>query len=121
MLMAEFVRLQLIVGEDLTKSLVALRTDLEESCKALVSDIVRTIDLHRNDPTSHQVRAALKKFQQTTSLKIMLPLMELEAACGDMEVFIQSRLQELSSQLSLGNWLENSPRSWPITPAEYKN
>ena len=38
-LMAEFVRLQLIVGEDLTKSLMALRTDLEASCVALVSDM----------------------------------------------------------------------------------
>ena len=33
-LMAEFVRLQLIVGEDLTKSLMALHTDLEASCHA---------------------------------------------------------------------------------------
>ena len=35
-LMAEFVRLQLIVGEDLTKSLMALCTYLEASCEALV-------------------------------------------------------------------------------------
>ena len=34
-LMAEFVRLQLIIGEDLTKSLIALRFDLETSCEAL--------------------------------------------------------------------------------------
>ena len=27
-----------------------------------------------------------------------MPLMELEAACGDMEEFMRSRLQELSSQ-----------------------
>ena len=76
----EFVRLQLIVGEDLTKSLMALCTDLEASCVALVSDIARTMDLHLDDPTSHQVKAALWKFQQTTSLKVTLPLMELEAA-----------------------------------------
>ena len=65
-LMAEFVRLQLIVGEDLNKSLMALRTDLEASCAALVSDIARKMDLHPDDPTSHQVKAALRKFQQTT-------------------------------------------------------
>ena len=51
--MAEFVRLQLIVGEDLTKSLMALHTDLVASCEALVSDIVRTMDLHPDDPASH--------------------------------------------------------------------
>ena len=96
--MAEFVRLQLIVGEDLTKSLMALRTDLEASCVALVSDIARTMDLHPDDPTSHQVKAALRKFQQTTSLKVALPLTELEAAREDMEAFMWSHLQELSSQ-----------------------
>ena len=79
-LMAEFVRLQLIVGEDFTKSLIALCTDLEASCEALVSDIVRTMDLHPNDPTSCQMKATLQKFQQTTSLKVTLPLMELEVA-----------------------------------------
>ena len=97
-LMAEFVRLQLIVGEDFTKSLIALRTDLEASCEVLVSDIARTLDLHPDDPTSHQVKAALHKFQQTTSLKVNLPLMELEAACDDMEEFMWSRLLEISSQ-----------------------
>ena len=32
-LMAEFTRLQLIIGEDLNKSLIAFRTDLETSCE----------------------------------------------------------------------------------------
>ena len=97
-LMAKFVRLQLIVGEDFTKSLIALCTDLEASCEVLVSDIVRTMDLHPNDPASHQVKAALQKFQQTTSLKVILPLMELEAACEDMEEFMWGCLQEINSQ-----------------------
>ena len=96
--MAELVRLQLIVGEDLTKSLMALCTDLEASCAALVSDIARTMDLHPNDPASHLVKAALRKFQQTTSWKVTLPLTELEAAHEDMEVFMRSCLRELSSQ-----------------------
>ena len=91
-LMAEFVRLQLIVGEDFTKSLIALHTDLEAFCEALMSDIARTMDLHPNDPVSSQVKAALHKFQQTTSLKVTLPLMQLEAAHEDMEEFMRSRL-----------------------------
>ena len=48
--MAEFVRLQLIVGEDFTKSLIALRTDLEASCEMLMSDIARMLNLHPDDP-----------------------------------------------------------------------
>ena len=91
-LMAEFARMQLIVGEDFTKSLIALCTDLEASCEVLMSDIVRTLDLHPNDPTSRQVKAALPKFWQTTSLKVNLPLMELETACDDMEEFMRSCL-----------------------------
>ena len=91
-LMAEFVRLQLIVGEDFTKSLIALHTDLESSCEVLVLNIVRTMDLHPNYPASRQVKAALQKFQQTTSLKVNLPLMELEAAREDMEGSMQSCL-----------------------------
>ena len=96
--MAKFVRLQLIVGEDLTKSLLALHTDLEASCATLMSDTARIMDLHPDDPTSCQVKAALRKSQQTTSLKVTLPLTELEAAREDMEEFMRSRLQELSSQ-----------------------
>ena len=63
-LMAEFVRLQLIVGEDFTKSLLALRSDLEAYSEALMSNIVRTIDLHPNDPVACQVKAALQTFSR---------------------------------------------------------
>ena len=87
-----FMNISKIVGEDFTKSLIALHTDLEAFCEALVSDIARTMDLHPDDPMSCQVKAALHKFQQTTSLKVTLPLMELEAAGEDMEEFMRSHL-----------------------------
>ena len=45
-LLAESVRVQLIIGEDLTKSLMTLCTDLEASSEALLSDIAKTLDLH---------------------------------------------------------------------------
>ena len=97
-LMAEFVRLQLILGEDLTKSLIAFRTDLETSCEVLSSDFARTLNLHPNDPVSHQVKAIIQMFQQSTSMKMSLPLMELGAAREDMEGFLQSCLCKISSQ-----------------------
>ena len=92
------MRLHLIIGEDFTKSLIALHTDLEASCEVLLSDIVRTLNLHPDDPASCQVKTTLKKFQQATSLKVNLPLMELEAPQEDMEEFLQSRLRKISSQ-----------------------
>ena len=97
-LMAEFTRLQLIIGEDLTKSLIAFHTDLETSYEVLLSDLARTLNLHPNDPVSHQVKAIIQKFQQSTSMKINLSLMELGAAKEDMEGFLQSCLHEISSQ-----------------------
>ena len=98
-LMAEFMRLQLIVGEDLTKSLLALCAGLQDSCAVLTSDLARSLNLHPDDPMSHQVKAIIHKFQQSTSMKMDLPLMELEAAREDMEEFLQSCLHKISSQL----------------------
>ena len=100
-LLSESVRVQLIIGEDLTKSLMTLRTDLEASSKVLLSDIAKTLDLHPNNPASCQVKAILQRFQQATSLKVNLSLIELQAAWDDMEGFLQSRLQEISSQTEL--------------------
>ena len=96
--MAEFARLQLIISEDLTKSLIAFRTDLETSCEVLTSDLARTLNLHLNDPVSRQVKAIIQKFQQSTSMKMNLPLMELGAAREDMKGFLWSCLREISSQ-----------------------
>ena len=45
-LMAEFARLQLIIGRDLTKSLIALRINLETSSEALLSDVAKILNLH---------------------------------------------------------------------------
>ena len=98
-LMAEFARLQLIIGEDLTKSLIALHTDLETSCEALSSDLARALNLHSNDPVFPQVKELIQKFQQSVSIKVNLPLMELGAAREDMEGFLQRCLHEISSQL----------------------
>ena len=47
---------------------------------------------------SLQVKAILQRFLRTTSLKVNLPPMELEAAQEDMEDFLHSHLREISSQ-----------------------
>ena len=104
--MAEFARQQLIIGEDLTKSLIAFRTDLENSCEVLWSDLARTLNLHPDDPVSCQVKAIIQKFQQSTSMKMNLPLMELGAAREDMEGFLWSCLHEISSQFESRELIE---------------
>ena len=98
-LMAEFARLQLILGEDLTKSLTALCSELETSSEALSSDLVRALNLHSNDLAFPQVKGLIQKYQQSVSMKVNLPLMELGAAREDVEGFLQRCLCKLSSQL----------------------
>ena len=110
-LMAEFVRLQLIISEDLTKSLVALRTDLETSCEALSSDFARTLNLHSDDPVSPQVKELIQKFQQSISMKANLPLMELAAAREDIKGFFQRCLREISSQSESQKIIEELSRT----------
>ena len=97
-LMAEFARLQLILGEDLTKSLSALHSELETSSEALSSDLVRVLSLHSDDLAFPQVKELIQKHQQSISMKVNLPLMELGAAREDLEGFLQRCLCELSSQ-----------------------
>ena len=97
-LMAEFTRLQLILGEDLTKSLSALHSELETSSEALSSDLVRVLNLHSDDLVFPQVKELIQKHQQSISMKVNLPLMELGAAREDLEGFLQRCLCELSSQ-----------------------
>ena len=97
-LMAEFASLQLILGEDLTKSLSALRSELETSSEALSSDLVSVLNLHSGDPAFPRVKELIQRHQQSVSMKVNLPLMELEEARVDLGGFLQSCLRKLSSQ-----------------------
>ena len=72
-LMAEFARLQLILGEDLTKSLSALCSELEASSEALSSDLVSVLNLHSGDPVFPPVKELIQKHQQSVSMKVNLP------------------------------------------------
>ena len=96
-LMAEFAQLQLILGEDLTKSLSALRSELETSSEALSSDLLSVLNLHSGDPAFPWVKELIQKYHQSISMKVNLPLLELEAAREDLGRFLQGCLCELSS------------------------
>ena len=105
-LMAEFVRLQLILGGDLTKSLLALRSELETSSEALSSDLLSVPNLHSGDLAFPWVKELIQKHQQSISMKVNLPLMELEAAREDLGGFLQGHLSELSSHLKSREMIE---------------
>ena len=96
-LMAEFARLQTILCEDLTKSLSALRSEMEASSKVLLADILNVLNLHPGDPAFSQVRELIQRHHQSVSMKVNLPLIELEAAKEDLDRFLQEHLCELGS------------------------
>ena len=105
-LMAEFTRLQSILGEDLTRSLSALCSELETSSEALSSDLLSVLNLHSGDPAFPWVKELIQKHHQSISMKVNLPLMELETAREDLGRFLQGHLHELSSNLKAQEMVE---------------
>ena len=96
-LMAEFARLQAILGEDLTQSLSTLRLELEASSKVLLADILNVLNLRPGDLGFSRVKELLQKHHQSVSMKVNLPLIELEAAKEDLDRFLQECLCKLGS------------------------
>ena len=109
-LMAEFSRVQLIVQEDVGKSLVALRSDLLDSCSTFIVDVARVMDVSPADPRSALLRASLERFQRQASLQFDLPLAEMKAAEVDITTFMNTRLQELSSRTELPELIKEAAR-----------
>ena len=91
--MAEFSRVQLIVQEDVGKSLVALRSDLLAACSAFLADVGRIMDVPHADPRLALLEASLERFRRQASLKFDLPLAEMAAAAVDIRNFMNARLQ----------------------------
>ena len=96
-LMAEFARLQSILCEDLTKSLSALCLELEASSEVLLADLLNILNLHPGDLAFRREKELIQKHHQSVSMKVNLPLIELEVAREDLERFLQGCLHELSS------------------------
>ena len=109
-LMAEFSRVQLIIQEEVGKSLVALRSDLLATCSAFVADVGRVMDVPPADPRLALLEASLERFRRQASLKFDLPLAEMDAAAVDITAFMNARLQELSSRSELPDLIEEAAR-----------
>ena len=99
--MAEFSCVQLIVQEDVGKSLVALWSDLLATCSAFIADVGRVMDVPPADPRLALLEASLERFRRQASLKFDLPLAEMDAAAVEITAFMNARLQELSSRSEL--------------------
>ena len=107
-IMVEFLRLQLIVGDDLNTSLWAMYADLE----ATVAELVRDMDIAAQNSTAlpsknPAIGAALHRFTDLVRLKLALPLAQVEAAQEDMERLLHHRLEERHSQTDMKNLIDN--------------
>ena len=107
-LMSEFTRLQLVVGDDLNTSLLAMHADLEVTADELIRDLdiatQNSTDLPSKNPV---VGVALHRFKELVKLKLALPLAHVDAACEDMERFLRNHLEELRSQSSTRNLIDS--------------
>ena len=67
-LLAEFARLQAILGEDLTRSLTALHSELEASSEAMLADVLEVLNHCSGDLGLSRVMELLQKYHQSVSL-----------------------------------------------------
>ena len=107
-IMAEFLRLQLIVGDDLNTSLWAMHADLE----ATTAELMRDMDIVAQNSTALPsenpvVRVALHRFTDLVRLKLALPLAQVDVVQEDMERFLHHHLEELHSQTDMKNLIDS--------------
>ena len=107
-IMAEFLRLQLIVGDDLNTSLQAMYADLEAIAAELVGDLDITVQNSTALPSENPaIGVALHRFTDLVRLKLALPLSQVDAAQEDMDRFLHHRLEELHSQADMKNLIDD--------------
>ena len=110
-IMLEFLRLRLIVGDDLNTSLRAMHADLEATTDELIRDldiaVQNSTDLPSKNPS---VRVALHRFKELVKLKLTLPLDQVDAAHEDMDRFLHHHLDELRSQTDMRNLIDSLPQ-----------
>ena len=97
-LMVEFLRLKIIIGDDLSGVLRTWQTDMEVATDKFLRDLDAATQTSTTLPSKNAaVGVALHQFRAATQLRVALPLTQLDEAREEMEKFIQSCLKELRS------------------------
>ena len=95
-LMVEFLRLKIIIGDDLSGALQTWQTDMEVATDKFLRALDATTQTSTTLPSKiAAVGVALYQFRAATQLRVALPLTRLDEAREEMEKFIQSHLEEL--------------------------
>ena len=103
-IMAEFLRLQLIVGDDLTTSLQIMYATAAELVRDMDIVVQNSTALPSENPA---IGVALHRFTDLVRLKLALPLAQVDMAQEDMERFLHHRLEELHSQTDMKNPIDS--------------
>ena len=96
--MAEFARLQIIVGEDLDRVLKDFHRHVEAASMEFSRDLKETLGSHFHGLLSNQIEGLIERLVQRISLGTVTPLAQLDVTHLSLETFLGQRLQELNSQ-----------------------
>ena len=97
-LMVEFLRLKVIIGDDLSGALQTWQTDMEVATDKLMRDLDAATQTNTTLPSENAaVGVALCQFGAASQLRVALPLTQLDEAHEELGTFIQFHLEELRS------------------------
>ena len=98
-LMVEFLRLQVIIEDDLSGTLRTWQANMEATTDKFLRDLDAVTQTSTTLPSKNAaVGVALCQFRAAAQLRVALPLTQLDEAREEMEKFIQSHHEELRSQ-----------------------
>ena len=103
-LMAEFLRLKVVIGDDLSGALRTWQTDMDVATEKLLRDLDAATQASTTLPSKNAaVGVALRQFRAASQLRVALPLTQLDEAREELGTFIQFHLEELRSPLETKN------------------
>ena len=103
-LMVEFLRLKVLMAEDLGAALRMWQVGMEATTDNLLKDLDTAAQVSTTLPSQNAAMGtALWQFQAAVQLRMALPLTQLDEARERMEGFIRSRLREMLSQQETKN------------------
>ena len=102
--MVEFLRLKVIIREDLSETLRTWQANMETTMDKFLRDLDAATQTSTTLPSKNAAMGvALCQFREATQLRLTLPLTQLDEAREEMEKFIHSHLKELRSQQETKN------------------
>ena len=102
--MVEFLRLKVIISDDLSGALRTWQTDMDVAREKLLRDLDAATQTSTTLPSKNAaVGVDLRQFRAASQLRVALPLAQLDEAREELGTFIQFCLKELRSPLETRN------------------